>query len=74
MAFGIALCGAYYQYQYQPQTPSDSSIAAINSSTDTAHANGTDGPSPGKELNDTNNTTTNQSALTIPLEKPPFVE
>lgn len=27
-----------------------------------------------EELNETNNTATNQSALTIPLEKPPFIE
>jgi hypothetical protein len=71
MAFGIALCGAFYLYQ--ARTAGDSSIA-INSSMESANASGADSSSPGNELNETNSTATNQTAFTIPLEKPPFIE
>jgi len=67
IAFGIALCGIFYQYQLQ-WTMSNSSMIV----TEIAGINNT--ASASEELNETNNTATNQSALTIPLEKPPFIE
>ena len=67
--FGIALCGAFYQYQTRGTT-SDSSIA-LNTSMEIVDINNT--ASASKDLNETNNTT-NQTAFTVPLEKPPFIE
>ena len=67
--FGTTLCGAFYQYQIHGPT-GDSSIA-LNTSMGIADINNTTTPS--KELNATNKTA-NQSALTIPLEKPPFLD
>ena len=69
IVFGIALCGAFYQYQIHG-TLRDSSIA-INTSMGIADINNT--ASASKDLNETNNTT-NQSTLTVPLEKPPFID
>ena len=71
IALAIVLSGAYYQYQ--AQTANDSSIA-INSSIATVSTNSTDTPGLDKVPNETNNTKANQSASTVPLEKPPFIE
>lgn len=71
LALAIVLSGAYYQYQ--ARTANDSSIA-MNSSIANVSTNGTDTSDQDKVPNETNNTTANQSALTVPLEKPPFIE
>ena len=66
IVFGIALCGAFYQYQIHGTTSNSptsvTEIADINNIT-----------SASKDLNETNNTT-NQTTFTVPLEKPPFID
>ena len=61
---GIALCGAFYQYQIQGTT-SNSLMTEIADTNNTASAS--------KNLTEPNNTT-NQTAFTVPLEKPPFID
>lgn len=62
----IALCSAFYLSQTQRTTSNSpttvAEIAAINNTV-----------SASEELNKTNNTA-NQSIVTIPLEKPPFID
>ena len=62
--FGIALCGAFYQYQIQGTT-SNSLMTEIADINNTASVS--------KNLTEPNNTT-NQTTITIPLEKPPFID
>jgi len=69
IVFGIALCGAFYQYQIHG--PTDDSSIALNTRMKIADINNTANAS--QNLNETNNTT-NQTASTVPLEKPPFID
>jgi hypothetical protein len=61
--FSIALCGALYHYQ----TP-----GTVDNSTTNVTADINSTPTPTKNQNETTNTT-NQTAFTVPLEKPPFI-
>ncbi len=62
--FGIAFCGAFYQSQIQGTT-NNSPMTEIADFNNTASAS--------KNLTGTNNTA-NQTAFTVPLEKPPFID
>lgn len=64
--FSIALCGAFYQYQIHRSTGD-----VPMTTTKTADINTT--ASASKNLTEPNNTT-NQTTITIPLEKPPFID
>lgn len=64
IVFGIALCGAFYQCQIHGTT-NNYPMTEIADISNTANAS--------QNLNETNNTT-NQTAFTVPFEKPPFID
>ncbi len=69
----LILCGALYLYPHQMKTDSSPSIA-MNSSMEVDNANNVDSSGSSDEQSEMNRTAANQSAFTIQLEKPPFVE
>jgi len=69
----LILCGALYLHPHQMRADSSSSIT-MNSSMEVDNANNVDGPGSSDEQSEMNRTAANQSAFTIQLEKPPFVE
>ena len=70
----LVLCGALYLYPHQTGTDSSSPHIAMNSSMEVDNASDVDGSGSSDEQNEVNRTAANQSAFTIHLEKPPFVE
>jgi hypothetical protein len=62
--FAIAFCGAFSIYHLQGSA-NDTPMSAIADVNNTTNAS--------KDINATHNTT-NQTAIMVPLEKPPFIE